>query len=73
MDYLVYLTDATTVVEPSAWKPVIDALTNQISVTTVMGVLAGGVAAAVGLYFAWFGLRKVIGMIKGALRGRLRV
>lgn len=39
-------------------------------VATIIGlVLAGGVA----LYLTWFGIRKLISVVKNAMRGRLKV
>ena len=51
---------------------VLSAITDQISVTTVIGVVAGAVGAAIGLVFMWWGVRKLIRVIMGAFRkGRL--
>lgn len=69
---LAYLT--STVVDPTAWQSVLDALTGQISVTTVMGVVAGVVTAGIGLVFAWWGVRKVTRGIMSAFKnGKLSV
>ena len=38
---------------------VLSAITGQISVTTVIAVLAGAIGAAIGLVFMWWGVRKV--------------
>ncbi len=63
---------ASTAITASAWEDVIDALTAQISVTTVVGVLATVVAACVGLVFMWWGVRKAIRALMSAFRkGRL--
>lgn len=51
---------------------VLTAITGQISVTTVIAVIAGAIGAAVGLVFMWWGVRKLIRVIMGAFRkGRL--
>lgn len=51
---------------------VLTAITGQISVTTVIAVIAGAIGAAIGLVFMWWGLRKLIRVIMGAFRkGRL--
>ena len=47
-----------TPVAADAWKPVIDALTAQISVSTVVAALATFVTAGIGLVFMWWGLRR---------------
>lgn len=51
---------------------VLTAITGQISVTTVIAVIAGAIGAAIGLVFMWWGVRKLIRVIMGAFRkGRL--
>ena len=51
---------------------VLTAITGQISVTTVVAVVAGAIGAAIGLVFMWWGVRKLIRVIMGAFRkGRL--
>lgn len=63
-----------TVVTSSDWASLISALTAQISVSTVVGVLATAAAAAIGLVFMWWGARKAVRMLMGAFRkGRLGV
>lgn len=60
------------VVTASDWSSVISSLTAQISVSTVVGVLATTVAAGVGLVFMWWGVRKAIRTIMAAFRkGRM--
>ncbi|MDY4181961.1 MAG: hypothetical protein SOY13_10180 [Pseudoflavonifractor sp.] len=46
----------------------ISAITAQISVTTIVEVLAYAVPLMIGLVFAWWGIRKVTRMIMGAFR-----
>ena len=67
------MTETTsTVIGSTAFKSVISAITAQISVTTVVEVLAYAVPLMIGLVFAWWGIRKVTRMIMGAFRkGRL--
>ncbi len=63
-----------TAVDASAWKPVLDAMTAQISVTSIVGVLATLVVAGVGLVFMWWGVRKAAGSLMAAFkRGRLKL
>lgn len=65
---------AGTPVTNSDWATVITALTDQVSVATVVGVLAAAVGAGVGLVFMWWGLRKMVRMIMAAFkRGKLSV
>lgn len=72
---LIPLTDsASQVVTASDWASVIAAMTSQISVTTVVGVLATLVTAGIGLVFLWWGVRKAVGSLMGSFRsGRIRL
>lgn len=72
---LVPLTDASPkVVTASDWASVISAMTSQISVGTVVGVLATLVTAGIGLVFLWWGVRKAVGSLMGSFRsGRIRL
>ena len=47
---------------------VLSAITDQISVTTVIAVVAGAIGAAIGLVFMWWGVRKLIRVIMSAFR-----
>lgn len=65
---------APKVVTASDWASVIAAMTSQISVTTVVGVLATLVTAGIGLVFLWWGVRKAVGSLMGSFRsGRIRL
>ena len=67
------LTEGSTAISSTAFKSVIDAVTAQISVTSVVEVLAYAVPICIGLVFMWWGVRKVTRMIMGAFRkGKLR-
>lgn len=72
---LIPLTDpAPKVVSASDWASVIAAMTSQISVSTVVGVLATLVTAGIGLVFLWWGVRKAVGSLMGSFRsGRIRL
>ena len=72
---LIPLTDSTPkVVTASDWASVIAAMTSQISVSTVVGVLATLVTAGIGLVFLWWGVRKAVGSLMGSFRsGRIRL
>lgn len=64
----------SSTVAPADWAPVITELTNQVSVSTIIGALATFVAAGIGLVFMWWGLRKGIRSLMGAFRkGKLSV
>lgn len=63
-----------TVVTSSDWQSVIDALTKQISVSSIVAVLASAVALSIGFVFMWWGVRKVIQVFfSGARGGRTNV
>lgn len=65
---------ASNVVTASDWASVIAAMTSQISVSTVVGVLATLVTAGIGLVFLWWGVRKAVGSLMGSFRsGRIRL
>lgn len=72
---IIPVTDATPkVVTASDWASVISAMTSQISVATVVGVLATLVTAGIGLVFLWWGVRKAVGSLMGSFRsGRIRL
>lgn len=62
-----------TVVTSTDWSSVISAMTSQISVSTVVGVLATLVTAGVGLVFMWWGVRKAARSLMSAFRsGKLK-
>ena len=72
---LVPLADSpSSVVTAKDWASVISAMTSQISVSTVVGVLATLVTAGIGLVFLWWGVRKAVGSLMGSFRsGRIRL
>lgn len=59
---------AVETVTASDWASVISAMTSQISVSTVVGVLATLVTAGIGLVFMWWGVRKATGSLMAAFR-----
>ena len=61
-----------TSVGPSDWASVMTAMTGQISVSTIVAVLATLVSAGIGLVFLWWGVRKAIRSLMSAFRkGRM--
>jgi len=60
--------EGASIVSSADWASVITALTNQISVSTVVGVLAVVAAACVGLAFMWWGLRKATSSLMSAFK-----
>ena len=62
------LTLTATAASASDWAPVIEAVTSQISVSTVIGVLTTLVTAGIGLVFMWWGVRKALRSLMSAFR-----
>lgn len=58
----------STAISSANFNSVLEAVTGQISVATVVEVLAVGVGAAVGLVFMWWGVRKLIRVLMSAFR-----
>lgn len=55
-------------------KGVIDAITGQISVTNILGVLVAAVGAAIGFVFLWWGVRKLLStFFSGFRKGKAKV
>lgn len=70
---LPHLLSGSTAVSSTDWAPVIEAMTGQISVSTVVTVLATLVGAGIGLVFMWWGVRKAARSLMAAFRsGKLR-
>lgn len=56
------------------WASVITAMTGQISVATIVGVMATIVAACIGIVFMWWGVRKAVCALMAAFRkGKISV
>lgn len=65
---------AGTAVSSADWASVLSAMTGQISVSTVVAVLASTTGAAIGLVFMWWGVRKLARVLMAAFRrGKLSV
>ena len=63
-----------TAVTASDWESVISAMTGQVSVATIVGVLATVVAACIGIVFMWWGVRKAVRALMAAFRkGKISV
>lgn len=65
---------STTAIGSSAFTEVITALQAQISVATIVEVLAYAATAVVAMVFLWWGVRKVTQMVMSAFRnGRISI
>ena len=68
------MTGTSTAIGSSAFADVITALQAQISVTTIVEVLAYAATAVVAMVFLWWGVRKVTQMVMSAFRsGRISI
>lgn len=61
-------TSTFTAITFADFKSVIDAITAQVSVSSVVGVLAAAAAIAITFVFMWWGVRKVTKMVMGSAR-----
>lgn len=57
-----------TAISANDFTSVLTALQGQISVSTVVGVLAVAAGAAVGLAFMWWGVRKLTRVLMSAFK-----
>lgn len=65
---------SATVVDPSTYADVLTAMTGQISVTTIVGVLAAAIGASIGFVFLWWGVRKLMStFFSGFRKGKASV
>lgn len=64
----------STAIGSSAFASVIDAVTAQISVASIVEVLVYAVPVVIGLVFMWWGVRKVVRMVMSAFKkGKISV
>lgn len=65
---------SASAVTAADWASVISAMTGQISVATIVGVMATIVAACIGIVFMWWGVRKAVRALMAAFRkGKISV
>ena len=65
---------AGTAVTSADWKPIMDAITAQISVANVASVLGTIATAGVGFAFFWWGGRKAVRALMSAFKkGRISI
>ena len=70
---VILASETSTAIDAAAWADVLKAMTSQISVPTVVGVLASCVGAGIALVFMWWGVRKTARVLMAAFRsGKLR-
>ena len=64
----IMVAEGATAVSSADWASVLSAMTGQISVSTVVAVLASTTGAAIGLVFMWWGVRKLARVLMSAFR-----
>ena len=65
---------SSSAVTAADWASVISAMTAQVSVATIVGVMATIVAACIGIVFMWWGVRKAVRALMAAFRkGKISV
>lgn len=65
---------SSSVVTASDWSSVISAITAQVSPATIVGVIAAGITACIGIVFMWWGVRKMGRALMAAFRkGKLSI
>ena len=60
--------ESTAAVSSKDWAPIITAMTGQITVATVVEVVATAIGAGMGLVFMWWGGRKAVKTLMAAFR-----
>lgn len=60
--------DSTAIITSADFTSILSNLQSQISVATVVEVLAITATACVGLAFMWWGVRKVVGALMSAFK-----
>lgn len=65
---------ASSAISSSDFTSILSAVQQQISVATIVEVLAVGAGAAIGLVFMWWGAKKLVAMLmSGATKGFLKI
>ena len=65
---------ASTIVTSADWASILSAMTAQISVSTIVGVLAAAITASIGFVFLWWGVRKLLStFFSGFRKGKASV
>jgi hypothetical protein len=73
MTTVAFATEGTPV-GPSDYSSILTAMTAQISVSTIVGVLAAAITAAIGFVFLWWAVRKLLStFFSGFRKGKASV
>lgn len=53
----------------ATFEPIVDAITSAFSVSQIVAILGGAIGAAVVFCILWFGIKKVLKIVMGAING----
>ena len=65
-----FAADEAQMTAQEAATTIFSTITEQINVGTIVGVIGIALGAGLGLYFAWWGIRKVSVMVRKGLNGK---
>lgn len=65
-----FASEPAKVVSAEDFQSVLDALSSQISISTVVGIIVAVIGAGIGFVFLWWGVRKVFGAVMKAFKGK---
>lgn len=69
-----FLAAGDTSVSLDSFKSVLESITGQFSITQIVAVLAGIIGLGIGFVFMWWGIRKGISSLMGAIKkGKAKV
>ena len=68
-----FAADGSVMTPESAAQSIFNTVSSSINVSSVVGIIAIALGAGIGLYLAWWAIRKVIRMVKAGLNGKLKV
>ena len=52
---------------------IFEQVTSQVNFETIVGVIGVGIGATLTLYLSWWGVRKLIRMVKGGFNGKFKI
>lgn len=68
-----FAVDGADMTPKEAATSIFSTVSQTINVGSIVGIIAIALGAGLGLYFAWWAIRKVIRMVKSGLNGKLKV
>lgn len=68
-----FAADGAAMTPQEAAQSIFTTVNSSINVGSVVGIIAIALGAGIGLYLAWWAIRKVVRMVKAGLNGKLKV